>query len=308
MRLEENASALELQLSTTSGELCTLRQQSTQTLEALQLKSAEAEDLLAAIDAAAREKASLEEAAAAERADWSRRLEAAEAELCAAREQASAEMGLLTAALDVANVARDQLTSTCQALSADVQLKRQEIDRLTELMRQADASSSALEASLRLQLETAAELLAQKHDDSDYAKLFARARELEHELRSNQQQMRGLRNTIAELRGNVRVYARIRPFLPFDGPVTASPSIATNEDSSSVSVRPVSDREEEQAFTFDKTFGPSASQDRIFSDVSELVQSALDGYNVCLFSYGQTGSGAHCLHVFAMVVLISCFV
>eukprot|EP00967_Tisochrysis_lutea_P020496 scaffold23265_cov25-Tisochrysis_lutea.AAC.4 len=30
---------------------------------------------------------------------------------------------------------------------------------------------------------------------------------------------------------------------------------------------------------------------QVFSTVSELVQSALDGYHVCLFSYGQTGAG-----------------
>jgi hypothetical protein len=30
---------------------------------------------------------------------------------------------------------------------------------------------------------------------------------------------------------------------------------------------------------------------QVFSGVSELVQSALDGYHVCLFSYGQTGAG-----------------
>jgi kinesin family protein C2/C3 len=34
-----------------------------------------------------------------------------------------------------------------------------------------------------------------------------------------------------------------------------------------------------------------STQPQIFEGVSHLVQSAVDGYNVCIFAYGQTGSG-----------------
>ena len=49
-----------------------------------------------------------------------------------------------------------------------------------------------------------------------------------------------------------------------------------------------------QAFDFDRVFGPEVQQAGIFHDVSQLVTSALDGYNVCIFAYGQTGENCYC--------------
>lgn len=44
-------------------------------------------------------------------------------------------------------------------------------------------------------------------------------------------------------------------------------------------------------FSFDQVFAPNSQQQDIFEMVSPMIQSALDGYNICIFAYGQTGSG-----------------
>ena len=36
---------------------------------------------------------------------------------------------------------------------------------------------------------------------------------------------------------------------------------------------------------------PPSDVPQVFEDTRHLVQSAVDGYNVCIFAYGQTGSG-----------------
>lgn len=46
-----------------------------------------------------------------------------------------------------------------------------------------------------------------------------------------------------------------------------------------------------KSFNYDSCFGPNSSQEAVFEDTKRLVQSAIDGFNVCIFAYGQTGSG-----------------
>ena len=44
--------------------------------------------------------------------------------------------------------------------------------------------------------------------------------------------------------------------------------------------------DKEQEFSFDACFGQHDTQDIIFEDVKMLIQSALNGFNVCIFAYG----------------------
>jgi len=100
---------------------------------------------------------------------------------------------------------------------------------------------------------------------------------------------------VQELRGNIRVFVRVRPYLPSDNAPEGAP-VAPEPNADGASLRlqrhdPGGAVLDQQPFAFDKVFPPSTGQEAVFAEVSEFVQSALDGFHVCLFSYGQTGSG-----------------
>lgn len=109
------------------------------------------------------------------------------------------------------------------------------------------------------------------------------------ELYKKEMQLRKLYyNQIQELRGNIRVYCRVRPLLPFE--VSAGhTNIMKYPAEDEISFVDASGRPKK--FEFDQVYPPDTTQLKVFEDTSPLIDSVVDGYNVCIFAYGQTGSG-----------------
>nr|KYP42454.1 Geminivirus Rep-interacting motor protein [Cajanus cajan] len=99
---------------------------------------------------------------------------------------------------------------------------------------------------------------------------------------------RRLFNELLTSKGNIRVFCRTRPLFEDEGPsVVEFPddhTIRVNTGDESLS-------NAKKDFEFDRVYGPHVGQAELFTDAQPLVQSALDGYNVSIFAYGQTHSG-----------------
>jgi hypothetical protein len=50
-------------------------------------------------------------------------------------------------------------------------------------------------------------------------------------------------------------------------------------------------KKESREFSFDGIFGMDEGQEEVYERIRPLLEHALDGYNVCVFAYGQTASG-----------------
>ncbi|KAK9831534.1 hypothetical protein WJX81_006588 [Elliptochloris bilobata] len=94
-------------------------------------------------------------------------------------------------------------------------------------------------------------------------------------------------NQMEDMKGKIRVYARVRPMLGFEA--ERGQKVALNIPDELTLDHIWKDKKRE--YSFDAVFAPGTSQEKVFEDTRHLVQSAVDGYNVCIFAYGQTGSG-----------------
>ncbi|XP_010555139.1 PREDICTED: kinesin-like protein KIN-14E isoform X3 [Tarenaya hassleriana] len=95
-------------------------------------------------------------------------------------------------------------------------------------------------------------------------------------------------NTIEDMKGKIRVYCRIRPLNEKEISERERQLLASADE---FTVEHSWKDEKKKQHIYDRVFDENASQDDVFEDTRYLVQSAVDGYNVCIFAYGQTGSG-----------------
>ena len=204
-----------------------------------------------------------------------------------------------------------QLTLQVQSAHTDAQKARaelaqcraeydQETTRLHEQLLEAVSLKEALKASVNF-LESGNHQQSQAFADLNAKKQEAMkaAEEANAKLRGLETLRRKLHNQVQELKGNIRVFCRVRPALDHEIEDKAKMAFPdSGEDSMELTVMghehksaTGKDLTSKHGYSFDRVFGPSSQNSHIFDEISQLVQSALDGYNVCIFCYGQTGSG-----------------
>ncbi|KAI3515783.1 hypothetical protein L1887_14687 [Cichorium endivia] len=137
-------------------------------------------------------------------------------------------------------------------------------------------------------------LKTQKSYSEDFDQLGTKLKVMQDAAESYQaavNENKKLHNEIQELKGNIRVYCRVRPFLPGQKEKQSIVDYIGENGELIVANPSKPGKESRRSFKFNKVYGPRATQAEVYGDIQQLVQSVLDGYNVCIFAYGQTGSG-----------------
>ncbi|KAF6996973.1 hypothetical protein CFC21_013241 [Triticum aestivum] len=108
-------------------------------------------------------------------------------------------------------------------------------------------------------------------------------------LRSRQRHLNRRRrealDKLIDLKGSIRVFCRVRPSISTSNIKIKSPVTVEQEN---IVVRAVGIKKD---FSVDRVFDQESTQDDVFHDVKPVLRSALDGHNVCILAFGQTGTG-----------------
>ncbi|KAF4500290.1 kinesin family member C1 [Fusarium agapanthi] len=199
-----------------------------------------------------------------------------------------------------------EVNSQAEGLRGDLERERTLKNSLQTNIAELSAANTTLEAKIN-SLKSHVEFLESdsKAQSDSFSSMEARlqealriAEEAQHKLIKEETERRVLFNKYQELKGNIRVMCRVRPALGNGEGEEAKMSFPDDKTSAEIVLAGPEEKSslgqitrKNYPFEFDRVFVPGTQNQEIFGEISQLVQSALDGYNVCIFCYGQTGSG-----------------
>ena len=118
-----------------------------------------------------------------------------------------------------------------------------------------------------------------------------KAKQMEGQWVAEMTKRRELHNQLQDMVGSLRVACRVRPIKGDDTAITIKESTSGGDPQVVINYMGPGDKPAEKQFDFTHVYGPKSTQEQVFKDSAELMTSVLDGYNVCIFAYGQSGSG-----------------
>ena len=112
---------------------------------------------------------------------------------------------------------------------------------------------------------------------------------LTQKLKNEKYLRRKIHNRYMYLRGNLRVMCRVRPFLPSEkiNKKSQMETMIINNDSISI----CQENKQERNFEYDYIFDTKSTQKDVYEEVTLLIQSMVQGNNICIIAYGQTCTG-----------------
>ena len=100
---------------------------------------------------------------------------------------------------------------------------------------------------------------------------------------------RKVNNRYMYLRGNLRVMSRLRPFLSNEMKNKKSQMETIIIKNDAIIVNEIN--KQPKIFEFDFVFNEQSTQEDVYEEVTLLIQSMVQGNNICIMSYGQTCTG-----------------
>lgn len=145
--------------------------------------------------------------------------------------------------------------------------------------------------SLKLQVQELTKTLAAKSEEINELKTKVAVLEdqLEENAREHETKVAVLEDQLEQamkklsLSENIRVFARVRSPIHSEQEKSLCGLIFSDDEKA----LEISQERKKHDFAFDHVFNQNSTQEEIFESVAPLIQSALDGYNVCVFAYGK---------------------